>query len=162
MIAAAVAVADDRGVAAVSMRNVADRLGVEAMSLYHHVANKDAILDGIVDSVFDEIELPDPQLEWRVAMRQRATSARDALTRHSWALGLIESRHTPGPATLRHHNAVLGSLRGAGFSISGALHAVSVIDSYVYGFVLQSQQLPLGTPDELERLLIPAEPPGPR
>ena len=150
VIEAAVAVADERGVTAVSMRKVAERLGVEAMSLYHHVANKDAILDGIVDAVFDEIELPEPGLDWRTAMRRRATSARDALSRHSWALGLIESRRNTGPATLRHHDAVIGSLRAAGFSIADAVHAVSVIDSYVYGFALQEQQLPFETPEQLE------------
>jgi AcrR family transcriptional regulator len=150
VIEAAVAVADEWGVTAVSMRKVAERLGVEAMSLYHHVANKDAILDGIVDAVFDEIELPEPGLDWRTAMRRRATSARDALSRHSWALGLIESRRNAGPATLRHHDAVIGSLRAAGFSIADAVHASSVIDSYVYGFALQEQQLPFETPEELE------------
>jgi AcrR family transcriptional regulator len=149
VIDAAVAVADERGVTAVSMRNVAERLGVEAMSLYHHVANKDAILDGIVDAVFGEIELPEPDLDWRTAMRRRATSARDTLSRHSWALGLMESRRNTGPATLRHHDAVIGSLRAAGFSITDAVHAVSVIDSYVYGFALQEQQLPFETPEEL-------------
>ena len=150
VIEAAVAVADERGVTAVSMRKVAERLGVEAMSLYHHVANKDAILDGIVDAVFDEIELPEPGPDWRTAMQRRAASARDALSRHSWALGLIESRRNAGPATLRHHDAVIGSLRAAGFSIADAVHAVSVIDSYVYGFTLQEQQLPFDTPEELE------------
>ena len=150
VIEAAVAVADERGVTAVSMRKVAERLGVEAMSLYHHVANKDAIVDGIVDAVFKEIELPEPGLDWRTAMRRRATSARDVLSRHSWALGLIESRRNAGPATLRHHDAVIGSLRAAGFSIADAVHAVSVIDSYVYGFALQEQQLPFETPEELE------------
>ncbi|MFI6813469.1 TetR/AcrR family transcriptional regulator [Nonomuraea sp. NPDC050328] len=148
VIEAAVAVADERGVTAVSMRNVATQLGVEAMSLYHHVANKDAILDGIVDAVFAEIELPDPELDWRTAMRRRAGSARETLARHSWALGLMESRRTTGPATLRHHDAVLGCLRGAGFSTAGAVHAVSVIDSYVYGFTLQERQLPFEAVDE--------------
>ncbi|MDP4505843.1 TetR/AcrR family transcriptional regulator [Nonomuraea turcica] len=150
VIEAAVAVADERGVAAVSMRNVAERLGVEAMSLYHHVANKDAILDGIVDAVFGEIELPEPDLDWRTAMRRRATSARDTLSRHSWALGLMESRRNTGPATLRHHDAVIGNLRAAGFSIIDAVHAVSVIDSYVYGFTLQEQQLPFAASEELK------------
>ena len=112
------------------------------MSLYHHVANNDAFLD--------EIELPEPDLDWRTAMRRRATSARDALSRHSWALGLIESRRTTGPATLRHHDAVIGSLRAAGFSIADAVHAVSVIDSYIYGFALQEQQQPFETPEEFE------------
>ena len=146
VIEAAVAVADERGVTAVSMRKVAERLGVEAMSLYHHVANKDAILDGIVDAVFDEIELPEPDLDWRTAMRRRATSARDALSRHSWALGLIESRRNAGPATLRHHDAVIGSLRAAGFSIADAVHAFSVIDSHVSGSRCRSSSCPSRRP----------------
>ena len=138
VIEAAVAVPDERGVTAVSMRKVAERLGVEAMSLYHHVANNDAILD--------EIELPEPDLDWRTAMRRRATSARDALSRHSWALGLIESRRNAGPATLRHHDAVIGSLRAAGFSIADAVHAFSVIDSHVSGSRCRSSSCPSRRP----------------
>lgn len=107
------------------------------MSLYHHVANKEAILDGMVDVVFGEIELPSADVDWRSAMRQRALSAREALTRHPWAIGLMDSRTSPGPETLRHHDAVIGSLRAGGFSIAGTVHAFSVLDSYVYGFVLQ-------------------------
>ena len=114
---AAVALADRDGVGSLSMRKLAQELGVEAMSLYHHVANKDDILDGIVDVVFSEIDLPTNDIDWRAAMRQRAISARQALRRHPWATGLMESRSTPGPATLRHHDAVLGILRNAGFSI---------------------------------------------
>lgn len=126
------------------MRKVAQHLGVEAMSLYHHVPNKDAILDGVVDAVFAAIELPDPGTgDWREAIRARASSARSVLSRHSWALGLMDSRRNPGPATLRHHDAVLGVLRRAGFSIPMAVHAVSLIDSYIGGFVLQESNLPL-------------------
>lgn len=139
---AAVAVADRGGVASVTMRKVAEELGIEAMSLYHHVANKEAILDGLVDLVFAEIDLPSPQQPWRTGMRARCTSARHCLQRHGWALGLMDSRSAPGPATLRHHDAVLGCLRRGGFSIAGAAHAFSVIDSYVYGFVTQELSLP--------------------
>ena len=143
---AAVALADRDGVGSLSMRKLAQELGVEAMSLYHHVANKDDILDGIVDVVFSEIDLPTNDIDWRAAMRQRAISARQALRRHPWATGLMESRSTPGPATLRHHDAVLGILRNAGFSIELAAHAFSVLDSYVYGFALQESSLPFQTP----------------
>ena len=125
------------------MRRVAQHLGVEAMSLYHHVPNKDAILDGVVDAVFAAIELPDTGSgDWREAIRVRASSARAVLSRHSWALGLVDSRRNPGPATLRHHDAVLGVLRRAGFTLPMAVHAVSLIDSYIGGFVLQEANLP--------------------
>ncbi|MFD6948537.1 AcrR family transcriptional regulator [Nocardiopsis sp. TSRI0078] len=146
----AVRVADERGAASVSMRKVAEHLGVEAMSLYHHVASKDEILDGIVDLVFGEIELPRDTADWKGAMRRRALSARAVLSRHIWALGLMDSRRDPGPATLRHHDWMIGCLRGAGFSIAMAARAVSVLDSYVYGFVLQESSLPFDTSQEME------------
>jgi AcrR family transcriptional regulator len=130
------------------MRRLADRLLVEPMSLYHHVANKDEILDGMVDVVFGEIELPPADGDWRAAMRDRAASAREALRRHPWAVGRMESRAHPGPATLRHHDAVIGCLRGAGFSVALAAHAFSAIDSYLYGFALQELALPFRTPEE--------------
>lgn len=149
VLRAAVALADRDGVGSLSMRKIAQELGVEAMSLYHHVANKDDILDGIIDIVFSEIDLPRGEADWKAAMRQRAISARAALRRHPWATGLMESRSTPGPATLRHHDAVLGILRSAGFSIELAAHAFSVLDSYIYGFALQETSLPFDTSDEL-------------
>ena len=131
------------------MRRLGAALGVEAMSLYHHVANKGDILDGIVDVVFSEIDLPSGEGDWKAAMRHRAISARGALRRHPWATGLMESRSTPGPATLRHHDAVLGILRHAGFSIELAAHAFSALDSYVYGFALQEASLPFQSSEEL-------------
>ncbi|WP_253783204.1 TetR/AcrR family transcriptional regulator [Nocardia amikacinitolerans] len=147
---AAIRVADRDGAEAISMRRVARELGVEAMSLYNHVPNKDALLDGVVDAVFAAIELPDIECaEWREAIRTRSYSARTVLSRHSWALGLIDSRRNPGPATLRHHNAVLGVLREAGFSLPMAAHAVSLIDSYVSGYVLQEANLPVRTPADM-------------
>jgi AcrR family transcriptional regulator len=152
LLRAAVKLADEHGVASLTMRKLAETLGVEAMSLYHHVADKDEILDGMVDLVFGEIDLPSRKAGWKAAMRQRAISARDALARHPWAIGVMESRANPGPATLRHHDAVIGSLRQAGFSIALAAHAVSVLDSYVYGFLLQALNLPFGTSQELEDL----------
>ncbi|TDD11097.1 TetR/AcrR family transcriptional regulator [Nonomuraea deserti] len=142
-------VADEKGVASVTMRKVAEHLKVEAMSLYHHVANKDEILDGIVDLVFSEIELPAGDVDWKTAMRRRAISARHVLSRHPWALGLMDSRRNPGPSTLRHHDSVIGALRAAGFPIAMAAHAFSALDSYIYGFVLQESSLPFSTPEEL-------------
>jgi AcrR family transcriptional regulator len=148
VLRAAVALADRGGVAALSMRKLAQQLGVEAMSLYHHVANKDDILDGIVDVVFGEIELPTGEAGWEAAMRRRAVSTREALRRHPWATGLMESRRTPGPANIRHHDAVLGVLRNAGFPVELAAHAYSLLDSYIYGFALQEASLPFHTPEE--------------
>jgi AcrR family transcriptional regulator len=148
----AVLLADEQGLASLTMRKLAETLGVEAMSLYYYVADKDEILDGMVDLVFGEIDLPLREADWKAAMRQRAISARDALTRHPWAIGVMESRANPGPATLRHHDAVIGNLRRAGFSIAQAAHAFSVIDSYVYGFALQTLNLPFDTSEELENL----------
>lgn len=146
---AAIRVADRGGVAAITMRRVAQELGVEAMSLYHHLPNKDAILDGVVDAVFTAIDLPPDDPDWRTALRVRAASARAVLSRHTWALGLVDSRRTPGPATLRHHDAVLGVLRRAGFSLPMAAHAISLIDSYISGYVLQEASLPITTPEEV-------------
>ncbi|MGB7961868.1 MAG: TetR family transcriptional regulator, partial [Propionicimonas sp.] len=117
IVEAAVAVADRGGLTAVSMRNVGRELGVEAMSLYHHVASKEALLDDLADWIFTGIELPDEHEPWREGMVKRATSAREVLASHPWALGLIESRSTPGRALMRHHNAVIGCLRGSKFPV---------------------------------------------
>jgi AcrR family transcriptional regulator len=139
--------ADEGGLETFSMRSLADSLGVAPMSLYRHVANKDDLVDSMVDLVFSEVELPPGGDDWKTAMRRRAISVRAALTRHPWAIGLMESRPNPGPATLRHHDAVIGSLRQAGFSIVMAAHAYSLMDSYIYGFALQQQNLPFDASD---------------
>jgi len=144
---AAVAVADADGVAGLTIRSLATALGVKPMSVYHYVANKDEILDGIVDLVFAEIDLPTAGGDWRLQMRCRANSARQALRRHTWAIGLMESRSAPGPATLRHHDAVIGALRAAGFSVAMTAHAYALLDSYIYGFALQEASLPFTGPD---------------
>jgi AcrR family transcriptional regulator len=149
---AAVAFADESGLEALSMRKLGEAVGVEAMSLYNHVASKNALLDGMIDVVFSEIELPSDEDDWKTAMRQRAISVRRALSRHRWAVGLMESRSSPGPATLRHHDAVIGSLRKAGFSVELTAHAYSVLDSYIYGFALQERGLPFDTPAETAEL----------
>ena len=144
----ALALSDRDGINALTMRKLAQELAVEAMSLYHHVANKDQLLDGIIDLVFAEIDLPSQQEDWKVALRARSISAHQALIRHRWAVGLMESRTSPGPATLKHHNAVLGCLRENGFSLPATAHAYSVLDSYIYGFVLQEINLPFQNADE--------------
>ena len=131
------------------MRKLGEELGVEAMSLYNHVANKDDLLDGMVDLVFGEIELPSGGTDWRTAMRRRAISARAVLTRHPWAIGLMESRTTPGPATLRHHDAVIGSPARRRASRSRWPRTRSrLLDSYIYGFALQEPSLPFDTAEE--------------
>jgi AcrR family transcriptional regulator len=147
VLRAAVALADEHGIGALSMRKLGQVLGVEAMSLYNHVAGKTDLLDGMIDIVFSEIGLPGDG-GWKQAMRQRAISAREVLGRHPWAIGLMESRRSPGPATLRHHDAVLGCLRRAGFSLELTAHAYSLLDSYIYGFALQEASLPFGTTEQ--------------
>src|SRR5580704_14285138 len=146
VLQAAVALADEDGFEGFSMRRLAQELGVVPMALYKHVANKDELLDGMVDIVFGEIESPSINDDWSSAMRRRAISTREALKRHSWAIGMMESRH-PGPANLQNHNAVMGSLRTAGFSFEMAIHAYSVQDSYIYGFALQERDTGFETPD---------------
>ena len=146
VLQAAVALADEAGLEAFSMRALAQQLEVVPMALYKHVANKEELLDGMVDIVFGEIELPSGGIDWRSAMRRRAISTREALKRHSWAIGMMESRH-PGPANLRNHNAVMGCLRKAGFSFTMAIHAYSLQDAYIYGFALQERDTGFETPD---------------
>ena len=147
VLRAAVRVADRGGLPALTMRTLADELGVKPMSVYHYVRNKEAILDGIVDLVFDEIELPAVGGEWRAEMTRRARSAREVLKRHPWAIPLLESRTSPGPATLRHHDAVLGTLRASGFSPAGTAHAYALLDAFLYGHALQEASLPFEGPE---------------
>jgi len=141
VLAAAVALVDEGGLGALTMRALGQRLDVEAMSLYNHVGNKDDILDGMVDLVVGDIDLPSDSVGWKEAMRTRATSARTVFARHPWASGLIDSRQTSGPARLRYFDWVLGTLRRAGFSLDAAAHAFSIMDSYVYGFGRQQLNL---------------------
>jgi AcrR family transcriptional regulator len=146
VLRAAVAVADRDGLGALTMRRLGTELGVEAMSLYKHVANKEAILDGVVELIVGQIEIPSEETYWKDAMRRRAISARGVLAGHSWAVGLLETRGPLGPATMRHVDAVLGKLRSAGFSVENAVHAFWLLDSYVYGHVIQETSLsPVGT-----------------
>jgi AcrR family transcriptional regulator len=142
VLRAAVAIADAAGIESLTIRSLAHELGVKPMSLYYHVRNKAEILDRIVDVVFAEIDLPSAAGDWHSEIRQRAISTRHVLKCHPWAIGLMESRSNPGPATLRHHNAVIGTLRGAGFTVEMTAHAYALIDAYVYGFALQEAALP--------------------
>ena len=152
VLRAAIALADKHGLEAVTMRSLGQKLGVEAMSLYNHVANKEDVLDGLVDLVFSEIEISCDGRDWKTAMRRRAVSAREVLARHRWAIALMESRTRPGPANLGHHDAVLRCLRQAGFSVPMAAHAYSALDSYIYGFALEQANLPFDTGDEAAEL----------
>jgi AcrR family transcriptional regulator len=144
----AIALADERGAQDLTMRKLAKELGVEAMSLYNHVANKGDLLDGMVDIVFGEIEAPAPGGDWKAELRKRAVSTRAALNRHRWAIGEMEGRTSHGPNNLRLHDAVLGCLRAAGFSVEMTVHAYSVQDAYIYGFALQQSDMSSETPED--------------
>ena len=163
VVVEAVRLADREGVDGLSMRRLADALGAGAMSLYHYVANKDELLDAMVDVVFSEIEPPPEGSDWQSAMRRESESARQVLARHPWAISLMESRTTPGPANLRHREAVTGCLRRAGFSVPMATHANWLLNGYVYGYALQVASLPFDTADELaemtENIYLPQLPP---
>lgn len=155
VLAAAMQIADRGGLADLTIRALATELDAKPMSIYYYVENKDALLDALVDAVFEEIDLPDPEGDWLEQMRRRAHSVRDRLRRHSWAIGLLESRTSPGPATLRHHDLVLATLRRAGFSPAQTAHAYAMIDSYVYGFAIQEAALPFDGPDSVGEIAEP-------
>ena len=148
VVVEAVRLADREGVDGLSMRRLAGALGAGAMSLYHYVASKEELLDAMIDVVFAEIDLPPEESDWQSVMRQRSVSARQVLARHTWAIGLMESRTSPGPAHLRHREAVTACLRKAGFSVVMATHANWLLDAYVYGYALQEASLPFDTADE--------------
>jgi len=152
VLRAAIELADQGGIESLTMRKLGQELRVEAMSLYNHVANKDDIVDGMVDLVFSEIDVPASGADWKSAVRQRAISLRDVLLRHRWAIGLMESRRKPGPANLRHHDAVIGSLRSAGLDMPTIAHAYSLLDSYIYGFALFTMNLPFDPSEEVAEL----------
>ena len=163
----AIGLSDQGGLESLSMRKLGQELGVEAMALYHHFANKEDLVDAMVDIVFGEVELPSAGPDWTTTMRRRAISLRDALGHHRWAIGLMESRRHPGPAGLRHHDAVIGSLRTAGFDMVMAAHAYSLLDSYIYGFALTKRNLPFETSEEVAEVaqtmlapFVPAEYPN--
>ena len=138
----AMALADQIGVDTLTIRRLADALDTKPMTIYHHLPSKEAILDGMVERVFAEIDRPPADLAWKAAMRHRCFSAREVLSRHPWAVPLMESRTTPLPETLGHHDAVLGCLRQGGLTLEMTAHAYALLDSYVYGFALQEANLP--------------------
>lgn len=153
IVGTAVALADESGLGGLTMRALAARLGVEAMSLYHHVPGKEALLDAMVDEVFAEIDAPRAgTADWAGELRARSHSAREALLRHRWAVGMMDSRRAAGAATLRHHEAVVACLRTAGFSVDIAAQAFAALDAHLYGFVLQEISLPFGPGADLGAL----------
>ena len=154
VVVAAIALADRQGIEALTMRALARALGVEAMSLYHHFAGKDALLDAMVDAVYAEIHLPEEAGPWREELRRRSISVRTVLTAHPWALPLVESRRTPGPANLAYHDANIACLRAAGFMPEQVAHAYAVIDAFVYGFVLQEATLPFESGEEAATMIV--------
>jgi len=161
VLGAAVLLADEDGLESLTMRELGLRLGVEAMSLYNHVANKDDILDGMVDLVVSEIDLPSDTVDWKAAMRGRAISAQSVFSRHPWASGLIDSRESSGPARLRYFDWVVGTLRRAGFTLEMAARAFSVLDSYIYGFGRQQLNMSAGRdikPEEMAEAFLRAIP----
>ena len=145
---AAIELADRSGLDALTMRRLGSALGYEAMAIYKHVANKDEILDGMIELVVSSIESPEEGSDWRDAMRRRAISAREVLGRHSWAIGLLESRGFQGPAAMRYLDAILGNLMSAGFSIENAAHAFWLLDCYVYGQVVQETSMAASSTDD--------------
>lgn len=148
----AIELADSGGIESLSMRKLGLALGVEAMSLYNHVVNKENLLFGMVDAIFAEVELPSHSDDWRTAIRKRSVSFHSVLTRHPWATALRDSGTQPGPATLRHHDRVIGTFRNAGFSVALTAHAFSLIDSFIYGFAMQEKSLPFHTEEEAAAL----------
>ena len=143
VLRAALRMADERGLEELSMRKLAQTLKVEAMSLYNHVANKEQILDGLVELVVSEIDLPELGGDWRREMNARACSAHAVLMRHPWATMLLVARMNIGPNMLRYIDATIGCLREAGFSYPMADHAWNALDAYIYGFTLQKLNFPL-------------------
>ena len=161
VLRAAVLLADENGLESLTMRELGLRLGVEAMSLYNHVANKDDLLDGMVDLVVSEIELPTETVDWREAMRRRAISAQSVFSGHPWASGLIDSRESSGPARLRYFDWVVGTLRRAGFTLEMTVRAFSLLDSYIYGFGRQQLNTSAGRdlePEEMAEAFLRAIP----
>jgi AcrR family transcriptional regulator len=152
IIEGAVDLADEIGVDALTIRKLATALDAKPMTIYHYVSNKEAIIDGMVDMVFREIDLPRDDTHWKSAIRQRSASARAVLARHPWAVALMESRRTPGVATLRQHDAVIGCLRKGGLSVEMTAHAYAVIDAFIYGFAMQEASLPATAGNEMAEL----------
>ncbi|MCB1177026.1 MAG: TetR/AcrR family transcriptional regulator [Leptospiraceae bacterium] len=138
----ALKLADSKGIESLSMRKLAEKLHVKAMSLYNHVKDKDDVLSGIVDIVVGKISLPEDNIEWKTAMRQRAISAHEILLGHPWASSVLMSQSNVGPEALGYIDKTLGFFRRAGFSIEMADHGWNLLDSYIYGYTLQELNYP--------------------
>jgi AcrR family transcriptional regulator len=150
VVAAAMVVADEHGSDALTMRRLGQELGVEAMSLYNHVANKEDLLSALLDAVVSEYTLPAPDAEWKPALRASAMSAHQVLLRHPWAPGLLLTfRSMPGPGWMRYSEAVLATLRRAGFSPEMTHHAFHALEGHIDGYTLRQVNFPL-QPEELE------------
>ena len=152
IIDVAVGLADEIGVDALTIRKLSTALDVKPMTIYHYVSNKETIIDGMVDKVFSEIDLPQMNIHWKHAIQRRSESARAVLARHPWAVPLMESRRTPGASTLRQHDAVIGCLRKGGLSVEMTAHAYAVIDAFIYGFAIQEASLPATSGNEMAEL----------
>ena len=149
---AAIRLADERGIESLTMRRLAQEVGVEAMSLYHYVASKDELLNGMTDVVLSEFDLPGPESEWKSALRRTALSAYEVLVRHPWAASLVLTSTGVSPARLRYMNSILGTLRGAGFSADMTDHAYHALESHIMGFTLWEVGMDLGTSEDLAGL----------
>ncbi len=147
VLGAAIALADAAGIEAITMRRLGQELGVEAMSLYNHVTNKDDLLDGMLDTVLGEYELPAPNADWRVAVQTIAGSANKTLRRHPWVSGLMDSARSVGEGQLRYMNTLLGSLRAGGFSAEQTHHAYHVIDGHILGYTRRQVNFPIAADD---------------
>ena len=152
ILRAAVGLADESGLDALTIRQLAHVLGTAPTTIYHHLKSKGEIIDGMVEFVFSEIEVPSEEVEWTDAIRSRCLSTRRALHRHEWAAPLMESRTTPGPLCLRHHDAAIGHLRRGGLSNELVAHAFAILDAFVYGFSIQAAALPGRARDELVKV----------
>ena len=156
VVDAGVGIADRGGVGELTMRRLADELDVTPMSLYNHITDKDDLIAGMVDAVFSEMDLPVVGGDWRGEIRGRATSMRQTLVRHPWAIGLLDAGTNPGPALLQHQEAVIGTLRVGGFSLQVVALAIALIDAYVYGFAIQETALQFEPRDDLVEIPEPA------
>lgn len=151
VLRAAVALADTEGIKAVTMRRLAQALGVEAMTLYYHVANKAALFDGIAELVTAEVDLPEAAGDWRADIRHIATSAYEVYLRHPWAPNLVLTTRA-GDARMRYMNALLGALRRAGFTAAETDHAYHAVESHIMGFTLWEVGMDLGPPEQLRAM----------
>ena len=148
VIDAAIRLADETGIDSLTMRRLAQELGVEAMSLYYYVANKDEILNGIVEVVVGEIELPPPGTDWKAGLRRTAISTYEVLVRHPWAAGLVLSSSGISDARLRYMESILGGLRKAGFSAEMTDHGYHALESHIMGFTLWEVGMDLGSVED--------------